>query len=360
LHVDDAITNCYASSPEGTVAKDRERTSKGESDPRRRVTRHIATTFGLLGATVGFFSGMSEGPITATLVPLLFALLTGGLGISFVKTDYEKETDRRRLSAAAVAGSTFACPCLLGAVYGISVRAGSAVDAFVPRLTTPNQAATIPLPVVTDHPLDVTARTLLLRTRLQLLGATDGEIRLLLGQYVSSANRMGRLRVRQELQRILAVAVDSRQRLNNAVVFLRNAGRAEDAKAIDDVARVVAQTEKDLGRLIHINDGRVLLTATVVRKVAERYDDQTESLPTDWERRRALNDVLRGTDVTTDVTVVVYDELQVLAQMIEHAADFDALVAEIDKVIELQTPKSDGSAPSPPQLSPATRPSVKN
>jgi hypothetical protein len=129
------------------------------------TSRWLYVALGLLGTCVGFFTGLSESPITATVIPLLFGLISGGAGISLVRLDSstpEGFQKQRSLSLSLVA---FTVACLLASVYGISLRTGSGVSVFWKGVA---QNGPVALPDVgSGASFDQQAQLLLLRRRLE-------------------------------------------------------------------------------------------------------------------------------------------------------------------------------------------------
>jgi hypothetical protein len=62
-------------------------------------------SFTLTGFAAGYFMGMSETPVVATLLPLLFGLIGGGGVIFLVKADLSQSASRGRVSVLAVAAA---------------------------------------------------------------------------------------------------------------------------------------------------------------------------------------------------------------------------------------------------------------
>jgi hypothetical protein len=114
----------------------------------------------MVGLTAGFFAGMSKTPVVAVLLPLLFALIGGAGGLYLATAPLDSEIGLMRLRLIGKGLSGLSVACLLGVLFGISVRVLTTLSPLkqtVLGLKDPAEA------------LEVLA----LRSRLRLLGASE-------------------------------------------------------------------------------------------------------------------------------------------------------------------------------------------
>ncbi len=100
-----------------------------------------------IGAAAGYSVGLSQTPVVATLLPLLFGLIAGGSGFLLMKADFTNEEDRRNAMPALGGIAVFALSYLGAMAHGAAIRSPSApaIDhpAFPERLTISQSAALI-------------------------------------------------------------------------------------------------------------------------------------------------------------------------------------------------------------------------
>ena len=331
-----------------------------QAEKRPRVAsslRDIAITFAFLGAAVGFFSGLSESPITATVIPLLFGLLTGGVGFSLAKVNLEKESDRVRLRAASIGLCWFVVTCLAAAMYSAAVRSGASLSEFMPRIRRPATIAAAPLPALENEPFDLATTALLLRRRLELLGASDQEVRVVLKRYERAlAERLGGARLRSELSQIQTSVSAAYQQANAAAIEVRRAGRADDAAKIEDLASALSALTRTIQRWQRLNESGISLSAATVDSAARRFDDSSGSLATDYDQRREFSSSLVGTKFTAATITDVHEQLETLSQKLAYHGEFKPLLEDIDGVIRLSQTDVENEAP---RLTRGARPSIK-
>jgi len=70
------------------------------------------------GFLVGYFAGLSESPVVATTMPLLFALLGGSGGLYVARADLRAEETVLRVRLLGISLAAFAFACAIGGSYG--------------------------------------------------------------------------------------------------------------------------------------------------------------------------------------------------------------------------------------------------
>lgn len=88
----------------------------------------------LVGIAVGYFAGLSESPVVATLIPLFFSLLGGSSGLLLLRATPHDPLSVQRLGISGVALALFAVSCVVASAYAISVRTGAGLNAFYSAL----------------------------------------------------------------------------------------------------------------------------------------------------------------------------------------------------------------------------------
>ena len=76
---------------------------------------------GLLGLAVGLLAGLSESPLVATVLPLLFGTVGGAGGLYLARVDLGSPADRRRLRTLGVATSVLVLCLILGTFYAVAL-----------------------------------------------------------------------------------------------------------------------------------------------------------------------------------------------------------------------------------------------
>lgn len=133
--------------------------------------RWYVVGFGLVGGAIGYFAGASESPIVAVVIPLLFALLGGASGLYVSRIDLTSLQGVSMLDLLGKALLIFSLTCMLGAMYGTSLRTGAGIRGFVPTL---DESRVAELPKARRTASD-DLELLVFRNQLQLLGASDSE-----------------------------------------------------------------------------------------------------------------------------------------------------------------------------------------
>lgn len=100
-----------------------------------------------IGAAAGYSVGLSQTPVVATLLPLLFGLIAGGSGFLLLKTDFGNEAERKNVMPALGGIAVFALSYLGAMAHGTSIRSPSLPEidhpAFPERLTISQSTALI-------------------------------------------------------------------------------------------------------------------------------------------------------------------------------------------------------------------------
>jgi hypothetical protein len=87
----------------------------------------------MVGAAVGYFAGLSESPVVATLLPLLFSVLGGSSGLFLVTAKPEEPASMRRLGMLGKALFFFTVAAIFASVYAICLRTGTGLADFIPH-----------------------------------------------------------------------------------------------------------------------------------------------------------------------------------------------------------------------------------
>lgn len=312
---------------------DTDEKSEGRVD-HARAKRQLAICFVLLGLCVGLFAGLSESPITATMIPLLFALLTGGAGLSLAKADLAKASDRNRLGLAATAISLFAGACLVSATYGIAVRSGSGLASFIPDFRV-TESSPVAVPSQLTGSLDAVATALMLRRRLELLGANDAEIGVALDRFAElHQRRIHGQGLRGALLEIRATVADTYQRAILATSELKEKKRWSPDVVIE-IGLALQSVEIKLDQFIKVVDAGGDVTSDALDLVAGGYNDAVQDLATSPDGRTEVGKLLQGSSISVAELVAVYEQIRTLGASLKYADNIRDLFQHIDEVVEL-------------------------
>jgi hypothetical protein len=126
----------------------------------------IAFGMGALGALLGVWIVLSKSAIVITVLPLLFGLIGGAGGYSLLKMDLSKPANQGKVKLIGVALGALSSSCLIFMVMTIISR--------------PSLERLINEPGFDISKSQTPVRSLVMRARLQALGATEGEMRRIL------------------------------------------------------------------------------------------------------------------------------------------------------------------------------------
>jgi hypothetical protein len=129
----------------------------------------------LLGFLIGITAGLSESPIVAVLVPLLFALLSGGGGFYVAKADLSKPEEKGRMATLGKLLSVFSVLALIGALYGALIRTGASVVSLIPGFET--RVSTVQTTDYSTLTVDEALQISALKLRLELLRVPPEQIK---------------------------------------------------------------------------------------------------------------------------------------------------------------------------------------
>jgi hypothetical protein len=132
---------------------------------------HIVFAMGALGALLGVWIAWSQSPVVVTVIPLLFGVIGSAGGYSLLKMDFSKPQNKEKLKVISVALGTLCLSCLL--------------FMFAAIMSRPFLAALISRDEVDVSTLSSPLRAIMLRARLQALGAAANEIKFILKPPVS-------------------------------------------------------------------------------------------------------------------------------------------------------------------------------
>ncbi len=112
-----------------------ENNNVGKTDNKRAeeaAMRWYLAGLVVTGVAIGFFAGLSESPVAATLLPLLFTLIAGASGFHFFRADVATRAGASRLRLAGIALISFMAACMLSSAYTVMVRTGARWADWVP------------------------------------------------------------------------------------------------------------------------------------------------------------------------------------------------------------------------------------
>ena len=174
---------------------------------------------GGMGFLVGYFAGLSESPIVATTIPLLFALLGGGGGLYVARADLKVQETVFRIRLLGISLAAFTLACVIGGTYGASIRTGSSWRDFFPFIHKPESLSQS----FKQIPPEDEVMILALRTRLQLVGASESETKELLDKLVHRSID------RESGQQVKSLVDVANERVGRALVMVEDALRARSS-----------------------------------------------------------------------------------------------------------------------------------
>ena len=292
---------------------------------RTRAFRWYLTGTLLVGVAAGLFAGMSASPVVAVLLPLLFGLLGGAAGLYLAAIDLSKPASQEKLRLLGIVITTLMLALIPSAIYGVLVRTGASLVSLMPGTTRATQEIDVSPGTDPVQPLEL----VLLRKRLQLLGASDAEQQKIIALAQATSGRAATREGLIALFRRLAVDAkqardlfaddlitetrDDRQRdaADNLFAFIRRIGGQYEFNAnylsngatvpISSVQKRLSDDRDALGRLVHDSAGaNWLLNHEELRnavwkleaKLAEEADAAGTSWMSDSRFANALNQFL--------------------------------------------------------------------
>jgi hypothetical protein len=201
------------------MAKTQENLLKEESNEstpgtkRLRLHAIISYVIGIffLGLLIGYVSGMSDVPIVATLLPLLFGLISAGTGLYILRSQLTSKSSLLKLSVLAYSLVALSVSVYLGSVYGINIRTGSSYNDFIPFAEA--KVGTEKVGIGAGDPF-TNVELIILRSKLKLAGAQPSEIDRILYLMSNNANSSSVIAQKDSLQ---YVAI---QQLDQAIIVI--------------------------------------------------------------------------------------------------------------------------------------------
>jgi hypothetical protein len=115
------------------VIRGNSRTAENREHQTKSI-RWYVIGLAVVGATAGYFAGLSDSPVVATLLPLLFGLIGGSSGLLLLVKSASRHT-RHQLNIVGKALILFCIPCVVASILAVSARTGAAISEFLPSLT---------------------------------------------------------------------------------------------------------------------------------------------------------------------------------------------------------------------------------
>lgn len=127
---------------------------------------------GFIGIAVGYFVALSNSPVIATLIPLIFGLLGGSSGLLLVRINSNEESSYTKLKYIGISFIVFSVAVISSSWYALEISS---------RHTNFSEYSLSIEDIKPDFTLDL----LVLRKKMQLLGATSHEQKVVLNKYIS-------------------------------------------------------------------------------------------------------------------------------------------------------------------------------
>jgi hypothetical protein len=181
--------------------------------------------FGAIGLLTGLYTGMSDSPVAATVLPLLFSLVVGTGGVYLAKGDFRSEVGRQRFQFIGIALTGFAVASLFAALGGISIRTGAGLLSFIPFKQKEGQAA---LPSKVDIPPTRLMQLTIYRAELEAIGVRREEQSRLLEKFVYLPESNSSFRMHLDPAEILSVTASLSTALDKALNHNRTLGKEVD------------------------------------------------------------------------------------------------------------------------------------
>lgn len=129
-----------------------------------------------LGVLIGLFVAWSASPIAQIALPLIFGIIGGASGFSVTTMDVTKPNNISKLKLLGQSLAAFSLACMVGVVVGFAIK--PTLIAFdSPRHN---------IELVGDGKPETIVKAIVLRKKLELLGASEDEIEILLSHIKAS------------------------------------------------------------------------------------------------------------------------------------------------------------------------------
>ena len=321
---------------------------------RRRAVRWYVLGLAGLGTAVGCLAGLSENPVVGALLPVLGALMMAGASFYLAKASLSSEENLEKLRVIGVATGFFAISVIIGTVYGVSIRGGFSFADFVPRWSPNDPPA---LPGKNEVGFAQATRLLALRSRLQLLGATDDEVRQILTLASATLKQEQQEGVRPML--VQAFARETRQIQADVKTLLTRMPEKPSEEAEEDWFALQAMA-------LRIERTLPTIDALEKRSGALSVSDTDLLFSIAEQLKRGLRDI-RGSKIVrsaanaTGVNVARFDvwaeSLNALTRPpeAEGISSFDRMVRDVDGLVGTASGKADEPAAQPRARRPAAK-----
>ena len=131
-----------------------------------------------LGVLIGLFVAWSASPIAQIALPLIFGIIGGASGFSVTTMDVTKPNNVSKLKLLGQSLAAFSLACIVGVVVGIAIR--PTLNAFdSPRHN---------IELAGDKKPETMIKQIVLRKKLELVGASEDEIASLLSHIEASGD----------------------------------------------------------------------------------------------------------------------------------------------------------------------------
>lgn len=280
------------------------------------------------GFAAGYFTGMSESPVVATLLPLLFGLIGSGGVILLVKADLSQSGSPGRVRVLATAGAVFALACMFGAVFGSSVRSGVGLENYLPTWKGRGPKTT---EAMQKMPTQEAVSYFVLKTKLQALGASDEETKQIL-ERTAQIDSQRRARDPKSLTIALTKIAEVREDLKKLVAI--DPISVEETNFIREVKQATDETAF-VERTLHY----WMDSVTSATPVDEENPDSTYESITNFQQ--TLRDMNHGHVMVpfakkANVAMSDFDEIQILLEDVHEPHDiYTDVFGQIDPLFDL-------------------------
>ncbi len=132
----------------------------------------IVVAYCLIGVLVGYLTGASNSPVVGVVIPAIFTLIGGAGSVYLLNMDFKIKESAFKFKIIGISTSFFVLTFIIGLLVGVATRSPYGWAAIFPRSTVKIDEIAVDEIGETKDNIEL----ILLRRKLQMLGATESEV----------------------------------------------------------------------------------------------------------------------------------------------------------------------------------------